>query len=173
MKKLSIIFILIVISVGNLIAHNLTTEQLVKLVQCNTISGVSSIATSNGYKLAYKKEGAKGYENDDVTDIAWAYNATYVSATNQWSFVGSFTAIKLLYNNATKKPETIAYVVSNGTMFNSIRNQITNYGYEFFQENVNMFTDAVAYCYYNPDQGIYATFAEYYNGTYQIHFFRD
>lgn len=173
MRKIGFILLLLTLSSIHLIAGNLTTSQLVKLVQCKTISEISSIATSNGYKLSYKRDGAKGYEGYNVTDIAWAYNAKYVPATNQWTFTGNYTAIKLLYNNSTKSPETIVYVVSDGTTFNTIRNQISNFGYQFYQEDINLFRDAVAYCYYNPNVGIFATFAEYYNGTYQIHFYRD
>ena len=41
----------------------------------------------------------------------WAYNAKYVPAINSWEFTGNFTAIKLLYNNTSKMPESIVYVL--------------------------------------------------------------
>lgn len=104
--------------------------------------------------------------------MAWAYNATYVPSMNGWDYTGNFSVIKLLYNNNTRQPETIVFVVSDGEYFHRIKNQITSYGYSFYQEDTNTFNNAVAYCYYNESLKMYAIFAEYYgNGGFQIHFY--
>lgn len=172
MKRGSLFFLLLLCVVFNAISENLSTAQITQLAKAKTISTVSNIATSNGYKLAYKKSGAKGYEGYNVTDIAWAYNATYVPSINGWDYFGSFSVIKLLYNNSSKQPETIVFVVSDGTYFHRIKNQISSYGYILFKEDTNMFNNAIAYCYYNESLKKYAIFAEYYgNSAYQIHFF--
>ena len=76
---------------------------------------------------------------------------------------GNFTAIKLLYNNTSKMPESIVYVLSSGTEFHKIKNQISTFGFEFYNEDVNTFPNAVAYCYYNSQLRMYAIFAEYFN----------
>lgn len=174
MRKTGLTLVLLILSSINLIAGNLTTSQLVTLAKSKTISEISSIASNNGYKLQYKKSGAKGWENYDVTDMAWAYNASYIPSINNWEYTGSFSAIKLLYNNKTRTPESVVYVLSSGTDFHTIRNQISSYGFQFYQEDVNTFKDAIAYCYYNENLRMYAIFAEYFNNSgYQIHFYRD
>ena len=172
MKRVCLFLSCIFCSFFCALTANLSTAQLAQLVKAKTISAISKIATSNGYKLAYKKSGAKGYEGYNVTDIAWAYNATYVPSMNGWNFSGNFSAIKLLYNNSLKQPETIVFVVSDGAYFHRIKNQITSYGYIYYQEDTNTFSNAVAYCYYNESLKMFAIFAEYYgNGGYQIHFY--
>jgi len=174
MKRICILLTSAIASIFYTEAGNLTTTQIVNLANSNSISSISSLATSNGYKLAYKRNGANGYEGYNVTDIAWAYNATYIPSVNGWDYSGSFSAIKLLYNNTTKKPETIVYVVSDGSYFHRIKNQITSFGYTFYKEDTNTFNNAIAYCYYNEKQKMYAIFAEYYgNGGYQIHFYHE
>ena len=174
MKKVFILIVIVLTSFSILAAGNLTTSQLVTLAKSKTISEISSIASNNGYKLQYKKSGAKGWENYDVTDMAWAYNATYLPSINNWEYTGSFSAIKLLYNNKDRTAERIVYVLSSGTDFHTIKNQISSYGFQFYQEDVNTFKDAIAYCYYNENLRMYAIFAEYFNnGGYQIHFYRD
>lgn len=172
MKRVGLLLSFIVSAILSASSANLSTDKIAQLAKAKTISAISNLAPSNGYKLAYKKNGAKGYEGYDVTDIAWAYNATYIPSMNGWDYSGNFSAIKLLYNNRTKQPESIVYVVSDGAYFHSIKNQITAYGYTFYQENTSTFNNAVAYCYYNDSLKMYAIFAEYYgNGGYQIHFY--
>lgn len=174
MKRIFLILSSIIGIVHVALSADLSTEQIVQLAKASTISAISDLANSNGYKLAYKQNGANGFEGYDVTDIAWAYNATFNSSMNGWSYFGNFSAIRLLYNNRTKLPERIVYVVSDGTYFNRIKDQISSYGYVFYREDTNTFNDAVAYCYYNKNLGIYAIFTEYYgNGGYQIHFLTD
>ena len=102
MKRICILLTVAIASIFYTEAGNLTTTQIVNLANSNSISSISSLATSNGYKLAYKRNGANGYEGYNVTDIAWAYNATYIPSVNGWDYSGSFSAIKLLYNNTTK-----------------------------------------------------------------------
>lgn len=152
------------------LSSDLTTAQIATLAKAKSISAISDLATSNGYHLAYKKNGATGYEQYNVTDIAWAYNATYISSIDSWAYSGTYTAIKLLYNNTTKQPESIVFVVSDSAYFYRIKNQITIHGYSFYQEDPNIFNNAIAYCYYNNSLKIHAVFAEYYDGGYQIHF---
>jgi len=174
MKKFISFFLVIIISSISVFAGNLSTAQIAQLAKSKTIAAISSIASSNGYKLAYKKNGANGYEEYNVTDIAWAYNATYVPSLNGWDYLGNFSAIKLLYNNTTKRPETIVYIVSDGSYFHRIKSQITSYGYTFYNEDTNTFNNAIAYCYYNKTLKVYAIFTEYYgNGGYQIHFYHE
>lgn len=174
MKKIIFLFVLVVVFFTTSSAGNLTTNQLVKLVRATSISTISSIANENGYKLAYKHSGARGWENYDVTDMAWAYNAKYVPVINNWDYSGNFTAIKLLYNNTSKMPESIVYVLSSGTEFHKIKTQISTFGFEFYNEDINTFPNAVAYCYYNNQLRMYAIFVEYFNnGGYQIHFYRE
>lgn len=174
MKKIIFLFVLVVVFFTISSAGNLTTNQLVKLVRATSISTISSIANENGYKLAYKHPGARGWENYDVTDMAWAYNAKYVPVINNWEYSGNFTAIKLLYNNTSKMPESIVYVLSSGTEFHKIKTQISTFGFEFYNEDINTFPNAVAYCYYNNQLRMYAIFVEYFNnGGYQIHFYRE
>lgn len=64
--------------------------------------------------------------------MAWGYNATYIPSYNGWGYSGNFSAIKLLYNNTTKQPEAIVYVVPDGSYFHRIKSQITAYGYTFY-----------------------------------------
>lgn len=172
MKKIIIFLTTILCFILSASAGNLTCSQIAQLAKAKTISAISKIASTNGYKLAYKKNGARGYEGYNVTDMAWAYNATYVPSMNGWDYAGNFSVIKLLYNNNTRQPETIVFVVSDGEYFHRIKNQITSYGYSFYQEDTNTFNNAVAYCYYNESLKMYAIFAEYYgNGGFQIHFY--
>lgn len=168
----AIVFSLLV--VGEVLAGNLNTAQVVKLANAKSISTVSSIANSNGYKLAYKHNGARGWEGYDMTDMAWSYNASYVASSNGWSYSGSFSAIKLLYNNSQNSSESIVYVVSDGKYFNQIKTQISSYGYTFYKEDTNIFPNSIAYCFFNDSLGIYAIFQESFgNGGYQIHFYHE
>lgn len=172
MKRLFIFISILIYAIGSVYSENLTTAQIVQLAKSKSISEISSIAANNGYKLAYKKEGAKGYESYNVTDIAWAFNATYIPSLNSWKFSENFSAIKLLYNNVTNQPETIVYAVSNGSYFHQIRNQITSYGYAFYKEDTTTNSDAIGYCYYNDNLKMYAIFLEYCGrSNYQIHFY--
>lgn len=171
MKKTILLFPIFFCCFLSALSSNLSTAQIAQLAKSKTISAISSLATSNGYKLSYKKNGANGYEGYNVTDIAWAYNATYVPAMNGWDYTDNFSAIKLLYNNSTRQPETIVFVLSDGTYFNRIINEISSYGYKFYKEDTSTFNNAVAYCYFNETLHICAIFKEYCgNGGYEIHF---
>ena len=174
MKNFCLLLSLITCSIFSAFSSNLTTAQIAQLAKSKSISAISSIANSNGYKLAYKKNGARGWEGYDVTDMAWGYNATYVPSINNWSYSGNFSAIKLLYNNTSGVPESIVYVLSDGKYFHQIKTQISSYGYKFYMEDTNTFPDAIAYCYFNENLGMYAIFQEAYgNGGYQIHFYHE
>lgn len=155
-------------------SSDLTTAQLAQLAKAKSISEVSSLAISNGYKLAYKKDGANGWEGYDVTDMAWGYNATYIPATNNWSYSGNFSAIKILYDNAKGVIANIAYVLSDSKYFLQIKTQITSFGYKLYREDTNTFPNSIAYCFYNENLGLYAIFQELYgNGGFQIHFYHE
>lgn len=171
MKKIAFILILIC-TILSVYSANLTTAQIVQLANSKSISAISSIAGKNGYKLAYKKEGAKGYEGYNVMDMAWAFNTTYNPTLNRWEPFGDFSAIKLLYNNDTNQPEVIVYVVSDGANFHQIKNQITSYGYTLFEEDTTSHSDAIGYCYYNDILKLFAIFYEYDDGGYEIQFYR-
>lgn len=174
MKRICFLLIMTLCVINNALGADLTTAQIAQLAKAKTISAISNLAVSNGYKLAYKKNGANGYESYNVTDIAWSYNARYIPSMNGWDYSGNFSAIKLLFNNNINQPESIVYVLSAGAYFHRIKDQITSYGYSFYKEDTSTFNNAVAYCYYNANLKIYAIFAEYYgNGGFQIHFYHE
>lgn len=69
MQRLIVIFFFSACVLLGAHAKPLTTAQIAQLAKSRSIASVSSIATSNGYKLGYKRNGAVGYEDYDVTDM--------------------------------------------------------------------------------------------------------